>query len=420
MVTNKEKELVYFGASVAAGCRPCTRFHIKKVREEGATDEEVERAVSVAVGVRDAARNIMETQALSLVGIEKTHDEVEPTQKPTYIDELVAIAAAFAVNCTATLEKHISIAQSMDISDDDIRTVLDASTEIKDQAATYVNRVGQLREKVERLERLLRELEETQAQLVQSEKMAALGRLVASVVHEMNSPIGAISSATDVTRRAVGNIVETLETSKTLDAAMNSPRMGNSLTALRADTLVTAEAIERIVHIVNTLKSFAHLDEAPFQKVDLHEGLDDTLELMRSELGDRIAIVKEYGNLPLVECYPGELNQVFMNLLTNAIEAIETSGTVTIRTFVSDGKVLVQLVDTGMGISPEQMKNLFEPSLTKKGPRVKAGLGLFTSFNIAQKHGGEIKVESTPGEGSTFTVVLPIGDREEMQTEPSR
>jgi len=159
---------------------------------------------------------------------------------------------------------------------------------------------------------------------------------------------------------------------------------------------------------VDGLRGFVHLDGAPFQKADLHEGLDSVLSLMEHEFGSRIVVTREYGNLPPVACYPGELNQVFINLLTNAMQAIENRGTITIQTLAEDSNINIRITDNGVGIAPDDIQHLFEPSFTRKGVRVKARLGLFTSHHIVQKHGGEIRVDSKPGEGSAFTVVLPM------------
>jgi signal transduction histidine kinase len=238
--------------------------------------------------------------------------------------------------------------------------------------------------------------------------MAALGKLVAGVVHEMNTPIGVIRSAADVSARSVSNIMEVMEKSQTFDEIRNSRKLQGSLKALQNDVPVALAASERITRIVNSLKSFARLDEAVFQTTDLHEGLESILTLIEQDLEGRISVVKEYGEIPLLACYPGELNQMFMNLLTNAVQAIKGNGTIMIRSFVEKGNVHVQIKDTGIGISSERIKELFDPSFTKKGHRVKAGLGLFASYNIVQKHHGEIKVESEVGKGSTFTVILPM------------
>lgn len=264
-----------------------------------------------------------------------------------------------------------------------------------------------LKEKNEQLQQLLRELKETQTQLIQSEKMAALGTLVAGVVHEINSPLGGINSTVDVATRCIANIIELLETYRTVDEMKSSKQLQRYLKVLENSNQISVAASQRITRIVRSLKSFARLDEATFQKADLHEGLESTLTLIEHDFKDHIKVEKEYGELPRVACYPGELNQVFMNLLTNAAQSIPGEGTITIQTSEENGNVHVKIADTGVGIAPERMESLFEPSFTKKGSRVKAGTGLFTCYNIMQKHRGRLQVESEVGKGTTFTMILP-------------
>ena len=258
------------------------------------------------------------------------------------------------------------------------------------------------------LETTLQELKETQTELVQSEKMAALGKLVASVAHEMNTPIGVIKSATDISSRSVCKIRDVLKTGRTLDEITNSKPLHKALQVLQDNTPATKAASERITRIVDSLKSFARLDEATFQKTDFHDDLESTLTLIEHELKDRIQVVRKYGDIPLVSCYPGEINQVFMHLLTNAVQAILEEGTITIRTFKQDTNVHVQIEDTGIGIEADRMKELFDPSFTRSESRMKAGMGLFICSNIVRKHQGQILVDSKVGMGSIFTVILPI------------
>ncbi len=258
------------------------------------------------------------------------------------------------------------------------------------------------------LETTLDELRKTQSELVQSEKTAALGKLVSGVVHELNTPVGAINSATDISVRSVDKIVGVLKASNTLDEIRNSRQLQTAVEALRNSSPVAMTASERVTQIVSSLKSFARLDEATFQRADLHEGLDATLTLVEHDFGERIDVVKDYGDVPPVTCNPAELNQVFLNLLTNAAEAIQEQGTITIRTSTEQGNALVRVIDNGVGLSPEQIQIIFDPSFRKTGSRVRAGMGLFVSYNIVQKHQGRIEVESTLGQGSTFTVTLPI------------
>jgi len=387
------------------------------VTEAGASDDEIKQAISDAILVRDSAKDIIASFGLKKLGITEDIDSLGRTVENSRIKELVSIAAAFAVNCASNLDKHIAAARTVGITDDEIESVLDATAFVKGKAANYAGKIGQLEEEYDQLQRLLKQLQETQAQLVQSEKMAALSKLVAGVVHEMNTPIGTINSATNLSTRAITNILEVLETSQTLDEVKNSKRLQASLMALQNNIPVTVAASERITRIVSSLKSFARLDESTFQKTDIHEGLESTLPLIEHECKEQISVVKEYGDIPQVVCYPGELNQVFMNLLTNAVQAIEGKGTITIRTFAENENVHIQIADTGVGIPPERMPRLFEPSFSQKNTRVKAGMGLFISYNIMQKHRGEIKVESEVGKGSTFTLILPIDLEEQAEVE---
>jgi AhpD family alkylhydroperoxidase len=421
-LTFKEKELVNVGASVATGCKPCTDYHFKKVREAGATDTEIKQAISDALAVRESAQEIMESHGLKHLGIVMDKADRFGEGKTTRITELVSIAAAFAVNCTSNLEKHVARSRTVGISDEEVSSVLDAAQFIKDEAGHYVEEIVKLEEKNIELQQLLDELKATQAQLVQSEKMACLGKLVAGVVHEMNTPVGAMNSAVDVSIRSVNNILEALESQSSLQELRSNRKLQDSLKALQANGSITLAAGERITKIINSLKSFTHLDEATVQEVDLHQGLDNTLILMEHELGKRIRVVREYGDVPSIFGYPGELNQVFMNLLSNAVQAIRDDGTITIRTFVDDGNIHVEFADTGVGVPEEQMQGLFDPGFTMTGTRVKAGIGLFTSFNILQKHEGHIDVKSKVGKGSTFTVILPTAHDSEVAAseEPAR
>jgi signal transduction histidine kinase len=265
----------------------------------------------------------------------------------------------------------------------------------------------ELREKNERLEALLQELRDTQTQLVQSEKMAALGKLVAGMVHEMNTPIGASSSAIDVTERCIVKITDLQQTVSNSGDQADAGKLEFLLENLKKNQQVNREANQRMASILGNLKRFISLDGGQREIVDVHEGLDSALNLLATEIGDRITIQRNYGDLDRIECCPGEINQVFMSLLTNAAEAIEGPGTITITTSAESGEFRVAISDTGMGMTSEVQKHLFDPAFSTKGTRVKAGMGLLVSLNIVQNHGGRIEVDSEVGRGSTFTVIGP-------------
>jgi two-component system NtrC family sensor kinase len=240
------------------------------------------------------------------------------------------------------------------------------------------------------------------------EKMASLGNLVAGVAHEVNNPIGAVNSAADVARRCVDRIAALLKKSSGWGELEASRPFRQSLKLLGDNVDLISAASERIVTIVRSLKNFARLDEAEFMRADLREGLESTLALVQHELKNRAEVREEYGEVPPIACYPNQLNQVFMNLLVNAAQAIDGKGTVAVRTFVDGEYACVQIADTGRGIAPEHLERIFDPGFTTKGVGVGTGLGLSISYNIVQQHDGEILVDSAPGKGTTFTIRLPI------------
>jgi two-component system, NtrC family, sensor kinase len=170
----------------------------------------------------------------------------------------------------------------------------------------------------------------------------------------------------------------------------------------------SVEGVTRVEKIVKDLKDFSHVDEAEWQDADIHEAIDSTLNVVWHELKYKGELVKEYGDLPRIQCLPFQLKQVIMNLLVNAAHAIDQRGTIRIRTQAEDDNVLVSVSDTGKGIEPHHLNRIFEPFFTTKPVGVGTGLGLSVSYSIVQKHNGSIDVASEPGKGTTFTIRLPI------------
>jgi signal transduction histidine kinase len=232
--------------------------------------------------------------------------------------------------------------------------------------------------------------------------MASLGDLVAGIAHDMNSPLGSIHANADLAERAVAIVRESIS------EAARDTKLGRALEALEQSSRTTLVASERILAIVRTLRQFARLDEAERKRANLHEGLDATLELLHHRLIENITVVKDYGELPEMVCYPNRLNQMFMHLMVNAIEAMGQGGTLTLRTGREGDRAVVEICDTGVGIEPEIRDRIFDPGFTTKGVGVGLGLGLAISYRIVQDHRGEIEVVSSPGEGSRFRVRLPI------------
>ncbi len=265
-----------------------------------------------------------------------------------------------------------------------------------------------LRSQNAELQMALTQLQEAQQQLIMKEKMASLGNLVAGVAHEINNPIGAVNSSADNARRAVVKLRELVMSNELVRSAMSGPEFEKLFKVLDENTIITTTASQRIAHIVRSLKSFARLDEADFQRANIEEGLDTTLTLVHHEFKNRIEIIKRYGGVPAILCFPNELNQVFMNLLVNASQAIPDRGSVTITTRNDREWVWVEIEDTGVGIRKEHLAKIFDPGFTTKGVGVGTGLGLSISYNIVKKHNGEITVDSDPSRGTKFIIKLPL------------
>ena len=291
---------------------------------------------------------------------------------------------------------------------------LDKYSQVLEQKVA--ERTQDLNHKNHELEMTLEELQKMQHQLIMHEKMASLGNLVAGVAHEVNNPIGAVKSSAHVLTRCIEKIMVVLAQGNSLDDIKNDNDFKSALSMLQENNKVINTASERVADIVLSLKNFARLDEAEFQLADIHEGIDTTLTLVEHELKNRIEVVKEYGEIPKIHCYPNQLNQVFMNVFVNAAHAIEDKGTIEIKTHSEKDFVYVEVSDSGKGIAKKNLDKIFDPGFTTKSMGVGTGLGLSISYNIIQKHNGEFKVESEEGKGTTFIIALPIEQEEVAAT----
>ena len=243
-------------------------------------------------------------------------------------------------------------------------------------------------ETVDELKKTVKELNETQLQLINSEKMASLGQLIAGVAHEINTPVAAIKSNNEIFTKLIKKI--------------DDEKLLTLLTDINSTDKI---AIERINRLVMSLKKFVRLDEAELQEADINKELDLTLDLIRHETKHGINVIKNYGKLPLIKCYPNMLNQVFMNILVNACQAIEAEGDITITTSYINKELKISIKDTGKGIKDTQ--KIFEAGYTTKGAGIGTGLGLAISSKIVNKHKGKIDVKSEVGVGSEFIITIP-------------
>lgn len=294
---------------------------------------------------------------------------------------------------------------------------------------TVRERTSEIMRTNEALQTEISERKHLEGQLIQSEKLASIGQLAAGVAHEINNPIGYIFSNFGTLERYLEQLFEMLgayehaeksmaATVPDIAAKLRDLRKQVDLEFLKEDIPVlmreSRQGIVRVRQIVQDLKDFSHVDSTQeWQWANLHHGIDSTLNVVASEIKYKADVVKEYGALPDIECYPSQINQVVMNLVVNAAHAMgEERGCITIRTGTATGgngeQVWLEVADTGSGIPPHTLKRIFEPFFTTKPIGKGTGLGLSLSYGIVQKHHGHIDVQSVVGQGTTFRVTLPI------------
>jgi PAS domain S-box-containing protein len=292
--------------------------------------------------------------------------------------------------------------------------------------------VSQLGAKNEELKQAMEELKTTQAQMLQSEKMASIGQLASGVAHEINNPTGFISSNLNTmegydrdmrsliaqyrevisglkegiaTQEEPGSVSEKLDHITTLEEELDLDFVLSDIPDLIKESL---DGVHRIKKIVTDLKDFAHPGKQELEYVDINSNIESTLNIVWNELKYKATVEKEYGDLPQVRCYPNQLNQVFMNLLVNAAHAIEKEGKIKIETRAVDGRVEIAISDTGSGIPEENLSRIFDPFFTTKEVGKGTGLGLNVVYNIIEKHKGTIDVESEVGKGARFIIRIPV------------
>lgn len=245
-----------------------------------------------------------------------------------------------------------------------------------------------------------------QAELIRSEKMALLGDFVAGLSHELNSPIGVIKSGTSLSQKAIDRI-------KTIsEAPASSPELTPLLDALGDAQRGTEQATDRVAELLTSLKKFARLDEAEWQKTSISDALNDTLALFETTLDSRIALVPKVAALPRMYCNPGELNQVFMTVLVNASQAIDGSGRITVNASSDGSLVTIDISDDGRGMPQARLETLFDIDFRQRDRHIRMRVGLSSALSIVQKHGGDIRVQSEVGKGTRFLIHIPLGDGE--------
>ncbi|MBD2683026.1 MULTISPECIES: ATP-binding protein [Nostoc] len=371
-----------------------------------------------------------------LLAILTTRSIAHPIQRLTSVARRSTQESNFELQVPIERDDEIGIlAQSFNQLIASVQKLLQQQQVANKQLAAYnetleqkvEQRTEQLKEKNLHLQNVLEELQRTQLQIVQSEKMSALGQMVAGVAHEINNPVNFIHGNLTHVQEYTQNLLdfvqlyqqyypepipEILDEAEAIDLEFMQQDLPKMLDSMKVGT-------NRIRQIVLSLRNFSRTDEAEFKTVDIHEGIDSTLLILQHRLKEQaersaISVIKDYGNLPWVECYPGQLNQVLMNILANAIDALEESKIpnpqINIRTDKIDSHwVQIAIADNGQGIPEAIQKQIFHPFFTTKPVGKGTGIGMSISYEIVtQKHGGRLECLSTHGKGAEFMIQIPI------------
>jgi len=296
----------------------------------------------------------------------------------------------------------------------------DSNQRLESEIAERVAAEGALRERNVELEVANRRLAEAHSQLLQSEKLASVGQLAAGIAHEINNPISFVHSNLHSLSRYSKDMFSVLDAYEQAgsahdEAALQRARQlknAANVDFLRSDipVLITesSDGLTRVEKIIKDLREFTNIDRSEHQLVDVRDALERTLSVAAHEIRPKADVVREYGELPPIECRPAQINQVFLALLINAAQAIATHGTITLRTACDGNGVRIAITDTGSGIDAAHLGRIFDPFFTTRPVGSGVGLGLTVAYNIVQQHGGRIDVASTLGQGTTFTVHLPL------------
>ena len=364
----------------------------------------------IAAGLYYTNRIMIYSIALNLISITvlTSLSFIDLNLEAKFIAFFTAVVASF-ISCIFILMGHltqstrsIKIFQSQEKELQGIHVKLqNANTSMKAKQEQLLSLNQNLILSNDKLEKAYNDLQHTQQQIIKHEKLASIGQLSAGVAHEINTPVGAIKCNIELSKHLIDDLATEIN-------QMDVQAAKNMIAKLDSVIAVSMKSCNRIEQVVKSLRNFARQDDDRSQKIDVHILLENTLVILNNKIKDKIEIVKEYGKIPQIECFPGQLSQVLMNVIQNAIESIEQCGILIIKTESVQNRVKIKIKDNGRGIEKEKMDKLFDLSFTTKGSRIKTGLGLAAAYRIIENHNGSIDVETKQGEGTEVSIFLPV------------
>ena len=418
---------------------------LAEAAEEG--DEEADEALVQAQQTRRLivfGTNFISIALALLFAYYTTQIIASPIKNLTYFAEETTRKSNFDLQIPITADDEVGIlGNSLNQLIIRVKYLLKEQAEARDKLEFYSQGLEQkVKERTQQLEKTLKELQYTQTQLIQREKMSSLGQLVACIAHEINNPVNFIHGNLEYTKDYLNDLLHLVklyqeeypnptevieEEIKHVELEFLQEDLPHILTSMQTGS-------ERIRGIVLSLRTFSRLDEADYKKVDIHEGIESTLMILQSRLKEtpqrcEIEVIKDYCELPLIECYAGQLNQVFMNLLLNAIDVLEEKLIITegnpfflpqIKIYtklINTQSIAIGIADNGLGITEEVREKIFNPFFTTKPVGKGTGLGLAVSYQVVvDRHHGEFKCSSTPGEGTEFMIEIPVKQGEGVRS----
>ncbi len=427
-------EIMIFDPSgkLVAGSHPDFKLHDPNLFKNVATGEEAFFEIPIredTYGFIVSPVKWGDTQFMVGLGAsKKATNEIKKNINITFLSVIgfvifcLVIGIWFAVRLAVRpLNELIDALQTMDQRDEAIEIPVKSDNEIGALTESFNEMArrtraarNELNGKVRETEAAYSELKETQTRLVHSAKMASVGQLVAGVAHELNNPIGFIYSNMSHLRDYTSKLFSLIETAENRPAGLKAAKQEVDFSYIQTDLPRLIQSCEdgarRTRDIVLGLRNFSRLEEAKIKRVQVQEGIENTLRLLSGELKGRVTVHADLKPTPEIMCYASELNQVFMNILSNAAQAIDGEGEIWISTDhqPGSGRIEIKIRDSGKGIKPADLEKIFDPFFTTKTVGEGTGLGLSISYGIVQKHGGDIAVKSELGKGTEFTIVLPI------------
>ena len=408
---------------------------------EAAEEEDKEADEALVQALRTRRSIVISTNLISIIlatlfALYTTKTIASPIKKLTDAAEETTRKANFDLQVTVTTNDEVGIlANSFNQLISKVKYLLQEQAEAqKKLELANLNLERKVEERTQKLAKILEELQYTQSQLIQKEKMSSLGQLVAGIAHEINNPVNFIHGNLEYTQSYIQDLLKLLILYQTEypnpTEAIEEEIENVELDFLKEDLPNILSSMQtgsqRIKEIVKSLRTFSRLDEADCKEIDIHEGIESTLMILQNRLKVKpqyceIEVIRNYGELPLVECYAGQLNQVFMNLLVNAIDVLEEqlyktednpflTPQITISTkILNSQRIAIYIADNGLGMTEEVLAKIFNPFYTTKPVGKGTGLGLAISYQVVvDRHHGELNCSSTPGEGTEFAIEIPV------------